>query len=92
MTLLEDAARELYREWFDWMASTIIEIIISEAQNEVRDFEKWGVDIVPHRVVMKTGFETTDGKRVVGGRCVQGSEASFPGCDRVRDVVNRSRR
>jgi type I restriction enzyme R subunit len=47
-----------------WMESTIIEIVISEAQNEVRDFAKWGFDIIPHRVVMKTGFETPDGKRV----------------------------
>jgi type I restriction enzyme R subunit len=47
-----------------WMESTIIEIVISEAQNEVRDFEKWGFDIIPHRVVMKTGFATPDGKRV----------------------------
>ena len=48
----------------DWMQGTIIEIIISEAQNEVRDFAKWGFDIIPHRVVMKTGFETPDGSRV----------------------------
>lgn len=47
-----------------WMESTVIEIIISEAQNEVRDFQKWGFDIIPHRVVMKTGFQTPDGKRV----------------------------
>jgi type I restriction enzyme R subunit len=47
-----------------WMETTIIEIVISEAQNEVRDFRKWGFDIIPHRVVMKTGFETADGKRV----------------------------
>lgn len=47
-----------------WMESTIIEIIISEAQNEVRDFKKWGFDIIPHRVVMKTGFATPDGKRL----------------------------
>jgi type I restriction enzyme R subunit len=47
-----------------WLASTIIEIIISEAQNEVADFKKWGFDIIPHRVVMKQGFETSDGKRV----------------------------
>ena len=46
------------------MESTIIEIIISEAQNEVRDFQKWGFDIIPHRVVMKQGFQTPDGKRV----------------------------
>lgn len=47
-----------------WMESTIIEIIISEAQNEVRDFKRWDFDIIPHRVVMKTGFQTPDGKRV----------------------------
>jgi type I restriction enzyme R subunit len=47
-----------------WMESTIIEIIISEAQNEIRDFQKWDVNIIPHREVMKRGFETPDGKRV----------------------------
>lgn len=47
-----------------WLESTIIEIIISEAQNEVADFKKWGFDIIPHRVIMKQGFETPDGKRV----------------------------
>ena len=48
----------------DWMDETIIEIIISEAQNEVADFKKWGFDIIPHRSRMKLGFETPDGKRV----------------------------
>jgi type I restriction enzyme R subunit len=47
-----------------WMESTIIEIVISEAQNEVRDFNRWGFDIRPHREIMKTGFETPDGRRV----------------------------
>ena len=47
-----------------WMADTIIEVVISEAQNEVRDFQKWDFDIIPHRLVMKAGFETADGKRV----------------------------
>ena len=52
------------RSQAQWMASTIIEIIISEAQNEVRDFQKWDFNIIPHRMVMKTGFQTPDGKRV----------------------------
>jgi len=52
------------RRQVQWMDSTIIEIVISEAQNEPRDFQKWGFDIIPHRVVMKTGFQTPDGKRV----------------------------
>ncbi|MCB9512903.1 MAG: type I restriction endonuclease subunit R, partial [Candidatus Latescibacteria bacterium] len=58
------AELEALRGQVQWMASTIIEIVISEAQNEVRDFQKWGFDIIPHRVVMKTGFETPDGKRI----------------------------
>jgi type I restriction enzyme R subunit len=46
-----------------WMEETIVEIIISEAQNEVRDFKKWGFNIIPHRSRMKRGFEVGD-KRV----------------------------
>jgi type I restriction enzyme R subunit len=46
-----------------WLDDTIIEIIISEAQNEVADFRKWGFDIIPHRALMKQGFETVDGER-----------------------------
>ena len=47
-----------------WLQSTLIEIIISEAQNEVADFQKWGFDIIPHRLIIKQGFETADGKKV----------------------------
>lgn len=47
----------------DWLDETIIEIIISETQNEVANFKKWGFDIIPHRARMKLGFDTPDGKR-----------------------------
>lgn len=47
-----------------WLESTIIEIIISEAQGEVAAFKEWKFDIIPHRAIMKQGFETPDGKRV----------------------------
>ena len=47
-----------------WLDETIVEIIISEAQNEVRDFAKWGFDIIPHRALMKQGFNTADRQRV----------------------------
>ena len=47
-----------------WLDETIVEIIISEAQNEVKDFAKWGFDIIPHRARMKKGFESADGERV----------------------------
>jgi type I restriction enzyme R subunit len=52
------------RERIAWMKSTLIHIIISEAQNEVKDFRKWDFDIKPHRALIKMGFETPDGKRV----------------------------
>ena len=47
-----------------WLDETIVEIIISEAKNEVADFKKWGFDIIPHRARMKQGFEMADGQRV----------------------------
>lgn len=40
-----------------WLEETIIEIQISEQQGEVKEFAKWGVDIIPHRERMKKGFE-----------------------------------
>lgn len=55
---------EFLRGQARWMETTLIEMIISEAQNEVRDFAKWDFDIIPHRVIMKTGFQTPDGRRV----------------------------
>ncbi|MEE4013466.1 type I restriction endonuclease subunit R [Roseibium sp. FZY0029] len=60
---LNDEAAKLKRQ-ADWMDETIIQIIISEAQNEVKDFQKWGFDIIPHRALMKQGFETEGGDRV----------------------------
>lgn len=47
-----------------WMDETIIEIIISEAQNEVADFKKWDFDIIPHRALMKKGFDAANGEHL----------------------------
>jgi type I restriction enzyme R subunit len=53
-----------FRGRIAWMESSLIAIIISEAQNEVKDFAKWDFDIMPHRGLIKQGFETPDGKRI----------------------------
>ncbi|HEY4080849.1 MAG TPA: type I restriction endonuclease subunit R [Burkholderiaceae bacterium] len=58
------AQRERLLAKAEWLDETVIEIIISEAQNEVADFKRWGFDIVPHRTRMKQGFETPDGQRI----------------------------
>ncbi len=61
--VLEEEAHKLTAQ-AAWLDETIVEIIISEAQNEVKDLAKWGFDIIPHRALMKQGFETADGQRV----------------------------
>ncbi len=38
----------------DWMRSTIMRVVISQEQNEINTFEKWGLDITEHRKVMET--------------------------------------
>ena len=62
-TALEEEADELAGQAV-WLDETIVGMIISEAQNEVKDFAKWDFNIVPHRDRMKHGFETPDGERV----------------------------
>ena len=61
--VLEGEAKRL-ADQAAWLDETIVEIIISEAQNEVKDFARWGFDIIPHRARMKQGFETDDGQRL----------------------------
>ncbi len=61
--LLQEQAQELALQ-ATWLEETIVEIIISEAQNEVADFKKWGFNIIPHRALMKQGFEIGQGERV----------------------------
>ena len=58
------AQRERLLAKAEWLDETLIEIVISEAQNEVADFKRWGFDIIPHRARMKQGFETPDGQRI----------------------------
>jgi len=47
-----------------WLEETLVAIIVSEGQNEVAEFKQWDVDIIPHRALIKRGFETADGRRV----------------------------
>ncbi len=58
------AESDRLREQARWLDETLTGIIISEAQNEVADFKRWGFDIIPHRALMKQGIVSADGKRV----------------------------
>jgi len=60
-----DEQEQVYRErQLKWLRETEIAVVISEEQNEVALFREYGLDIVPHRAKIKTGYETADGKRI----------------------------
>lgn len=56
---LADRQRQL-----EWMRDTRMAVVVSEEQGEMEKFHKWGLDIVPHRTLIKKGFETIEGKRI----------------------------
>ena len=57
----ERADRERHLEW---MKETLMAVVVSEEQGEVAKFQKWDLDITPHRKLVKDGFETEVGKRL----------------------------
>ncbi len=47
-----------------WMYETQFAVVVSEEQGEVDKFRQWGLDITPHRKLIKDGFAMPDGKRL----------------------------
>ncbi|RBI76146.1 type I restriction endonuclease subunit R [Roseovarius sp. TE539] len=47
-----------------WMRETEMAVVVSDEQGEVDKFRKWGLDILPHRKLMREGFVLDDGKRL----------------------------
>lgn len=47
-----------------WMRETLMATVISEEQNEVAKFRAWDIDIVPHRKLLREGFQQADGKNI----------------------------
>jgi type I restriction enzyme R subunit len=41
------------QQYLNWLRETEYAVVISEAQNEVKTFRDWGLDIEPHRAKMK---------------------------------------
>jgi len=48
----QQEAQELSRK-LKWMKETEMAVVISQEQNEIRTFQKWGLDILPHRTKME---------------------------------------
>jgi type I restriction enzyme, R subunit len=58
----DDQDRIFRQRQVDWMKETLMSVIVSEEQGEVAKFRNWGVEIEPHRKLIKQGFTLPDGR------------------------------
>lgn len=65
------------RRQIDWMRESIAAVMVSEEQGEVEKFRGLGLDIEPHRQLIKNGFELGDGKRIDIESAFKKQEHSF---------------
>jgi len=53
-----DEQEEVYRRrQIEWMRETRMAVVVSEEQGEVEKFKKWGLNIQPHRKLIKEGMD-----------------------------------
>ena len=63
-TATDDEDRLTLERQLTWMKDTKIAVVISEEQGEVGKFRNWDLDIMPHRRLIKEGFETAERGRI----------------------------
>jgi type I restriction enzyme R subunit len=56
--------RERAEQQIAWMRATRMAVVVSEEQGEVEKFRSHQLDIIPHRRLIKQGFELADGSRI----------------------------
>lgn len=64
-TKAADDQGEIYlRRQIAWMKETRSAVVISEEQGEVDRFQKWDIDVLPYRKLIKEGFDVPGGDRI----------------------------
>ena len=59
-----DEQEEIYLiRQINWMKETRAAVVVSEEQGEVDKFQKWGLDIKPHRRLIKEGMDLPESMR-----------------------------
>ncbi len=59
-----DEQDEQYRRrQINWMRETRMAVVVSEEQGEVEKFRNWGLDITPHRRLIKEGIDLPEAMR-----------------------------
>ena len=51
-SMYQQEVQELKRK-LEWMQQTEMAVVVSQEQNEIQTFRKWGLDILPHREKME---------------------------------------
>ncbi len=58
-----DQERDYLRQQINWMKETRVAVVVSEEQGEMDKFRKWGLDITPHRRLIKQGIDLPEAMR-----------------------------
>ena len=62
--LTEDEQEESHLgRQIEWMRESRMAVVVSEEQGEVEKFRKWGLDITPHRRLVKEGLDLPESMR-----------------------------
>ena len=59
-TLKDEQEVQFVQRQINWMKDTQMAVVISEEQGEVEKFNKWDLDIKPHRRLIKEGLDIPD--------------------------------
>lgn len=59
--MYQQEVQELKRK-LEWMQQTEMAVVVSQEQNEIQTFRKWGLDILPHREKWKNASLTKSSK------------------------------
>jgi type I restriction enzyme R subunit len=62
-TVADEQEDILRRRQIAWMHETRMAVVVSEEQGEVDKFHKWGLDITPHRRLIKEGMDLPEAMR-----------------------------
>lgn len=60
----DEQEQQYVQRQINWMRETRMAAIFSQEQGEIERFQRWGLDVLPHRQLMNDGFETPDGRRI----------------------------
>ena len=59
----DEQDEQMRQRHIEWMRQTRMAVVVSEEQGEVDKFRKWGLDVAPHRRLIKEGIDLPQAMR-----------------------------